>query len=282
MRPLTAIAALWLAGVTAAHAAPSPGQGDLFGTRALGMGRAFRSVASSNDAIFFNPAGVAYGQRYELDGAYGFSPGDRLSLFNASVVDSKTSRMAAGLSYSHLGGSGDAGEVSASLVHLALGMPLGDKALFGVGLKYLGFSRPVDTNSVTADVGLLLRPLEIFTLGLVAYNVIDVASDVAPFQVGGGVSIGSDSSFRVAFDVVADLEEVDDLVSLHAGAEYLLDYTFPIRLGFERKLQENRNYLTAGLGLLSARAGIEAAFSQNLRSGESSDRIFALTAKLFL
>jgi len=291
MRPAIAfaLAALALAtGRPAAAAAalpelPTPNAQDLSGTRALGMGDAFRAVASSNEAIYLNPAGMALSSKYEIDLAYAFDRGDSLSRFNGSIVDSKTTRLATGLAYTRLTGDGLHGELSGSIVNLAFGVPLADRIALGFGLKYLGFSGPDRTNAVTGDVGLLLRPVEWISLGAVAYNVIDVNSREAPFRAGGGIAIGSDTAFRLAFDTVADFADPDRTgLTFHAGGEYLFDGMMAIRAGFIRRDLEDRNFATAGLGFVSGAAAIEAAYVQSLESGQGPDRTFSFSLKFFI
>lgn len=272
-----------LIGATPAFAIDPPQPGDLFGARSLAMGNAFRAVGTSNETIFFNPAGVVATRRYEVLGQYGFAPGDRLGLWHASIVDSKTSNMGVGIGYSHLSG-GTVGETNGSLVHLSLGLPLANRVAVGAGFKYLGFNRPEDTNSITADVGLLLRPVPILSLGLVAYNVIDVASPMAPMRAGGGISLGDDSRFRLSADAVFALEDDDPFgTTYHVGGEYFFDGAMPIRLGAERREGEDRNFITTGLGLVSGVASLEAAFAQGVGGGGRSDeRIFSFSLRLFL
>lgn len=279
---LTALAVLLVS--TPALAFDSPQLGDLFGTRSLATGNAFRAVGTSNETIFFNPAGVVATRRYQVDGQYGFSPGERMSLWHASIVDSKTSNVGVGIGYTHLSGTGSLVESSGSLVNLSLGVPLASRVAVGAGFKYLGFSQPEDTNSITADVGLLVRPLPILSLGLVAYNVIDVASDLAPMRAGGGISIGDDSRFRLSFDAVFAVEDDDPLgTTYHVGGEYFFDRVLPIRLGAERREGEDRTFITTGLGLISPVAALEAAFAQGVGGGGRSDeRIFSFALKLFL
>ena len=273
---------------TALWAAPAlafdpPAAGDLFGTRSLATGNAFRAVGTSNDTLFFNPAGVVITRRYEIEGHYGFSPGDRLQLWHASVVDSKTTTVGAGIGYSHISGAGAPGDSSGSVVNLALGFPLSSRVAFGLGLKYLGFARPEETNSITADAGLLVRPLPGLSLGVVGYNLVDVASAQAPMRVGGGVSIGHDATFRFSADAVFALEESDPFGNTyHAGAEIFFDEVLPIRLGAERRDKEDRNFVTAGLGLVSEVAALDLSFAQGVGSGHSEERIFAFALKLFL
>lgn len=277
------ILAVFLLAASPARAYDPPTTGDLFGTRSLSMGNAFRSVASSNEALFLNPAGMGMGRRYEIDGTYGFSPGSRLRLLHASIVDSKTSGVGVGIGYTHLQGNGEVLDSSGSLVHLGFGIPLASRVAMGFTFKYLGFSAPEDTNSITADVGLLVRPVQALSIGLVTYNVIDVASGLAPFRAGGGISLGTDTFLRLAADVVFAMEEDDPLgTTYHAGGEILLDDSIPIRLGFERRAGENRNFVTGGIGLVSEVAGIEAAYAQGVGAGRFDERILSFTLKLFL
>ncbi|HEY0840553.1 MAG TPA: hypothetical protein VGD74_10245, partial [Vulgatibacter sp.] len=188
-----------------------------------------------------------------------------------------------GLAFTRLSGEGLHGELSGSIVNLGFGVPLAERVSLGVGLKYLGFSGPDRTNAVTGDVGLLLRPVEWFSIGAVAYNVLDVGSREAPLRAGGGVAIGTDTSFRLALDAVADFSDPDQTsMSYHAGGEYLFDGMMAIRAGFQRRELDDRNFATAGLGLVSGAAALEAAYVQGLTSGEGPDRVFSFTLKFFL
>ncbi len=262
---------------------PTPNAQDLSGTRALAMGDAFIAVGSSNEAIYFNLAGMAQAIKYEIDLSYAFDPGDSLSRFNGSIVDSKSTNLATGLAYTRLTGEGAQGDVSGSIVNLGFAVPLGPRVALGFGGKYLGFSHPEHTNAITADVGLLVRPVDFVTLGAAGYNLIDVDSPEAPRQVGAGVAVGSDTSFRLAFDTRFDFADEDATrFSYHAGGEYLFDGLMAIRAGFKRFPDENRNFVSGGVGFISQAAAIEAAYVQNLRSGEGGDRIFSFTLKFFL
>lgn len=266
----------------AVQSLPAPTAQDLSGTRAMAMGDAFRAVASSNEAIYFNLAGMAQAPKYELDLAYAFGSGNDLSRFNGSIVDAKTTTFATGLAYTRLSGEGIDGEASGSVVNLGFGVPLSERVAFGFGFKYLSFARPDRTSAITGDVGLLIQPLDFITLGASVYNVIDVASREAPLQAGLGVAFGSDSSFRVAADAVMDFSFADEVrPSYHAGAEYLFD-GLVLRAGFKRLDFEDRNYVSAGLGFVTTQAGLEAAYVQNLESKEGADRAFSFTLKFFL
>lgn len=278
--PLIA-SALMLAAPLAAHALPTPQAQDLSGPRALAMGDAFRAVATSNEAIFFNLGGMAQTRRYEVDLQYGFNNGRDLDVYNASIVDG-TSGMATGLAYSRLTGEGDSSTLDGHVVHLGFGLPVGQMVGLGFGFKYLNFDDPESTNAITGDLGLLIKPSPWLAFGGALYNVIDVHSPEAPRRAGVGAAVGSDHSFRVAGDAVFDLSGDDTDISYHLGGEYLLAGSFPLRAGFKRLTGENRNYASAGLGFVSHNVGLDFTWVQGLRQGESSDRLFAFTLKFFL
>src|SRR3954469_20044087 len=82
---------------------PTAGAASITGTRPQGMGDAFRAIASTNEAIFFNLAGMAQARKYERDASYPRDPGTHLTRFQASVVDAQTSRFATGVAYTRIG-----------------------------------------------------------------------------------------------------------------------------------------------------------------------------------
>lgn len=251
---------------------------DLSTTRSLALGDAFRAVATSNEALYFNLAGMAMAPRYEVDLAYARSTARDGDLYNVSIVDGLSTSTATGLAYSRMVADGRNGHV----VNLGFAWGLAGRASLGLGLKYLNFSDPEETNAVTGDVGLLLRPVDLLSVGIAAYNVIDVHSVDAPLRAAVGASLGTDTSWRLAADVVFDFAGDDAVASYHAGAEYLLAGAIPLRAGFKHLETTGANYLSAGLGFVGPSVGLEAAFVQNLGDGASGDRTFALTLKFFL
>lgn len=269
-------------GAVLARELPTPNaQQVLSGSRALGMGNAFRAVATTNEALYFNLAGLSQTSRYELDLQYGFDNGRDLQAYNGSIVDA-TTQVATGLAYTRLLSDGTGGEQSGGVVNLGFGIPIGEAVSIGIGAKYLGFSKPEDTNAITGDAGLLIRPTGWLSIGAAYYNFVNVFSREAPRSAGVGVAFGDDTWFRLAGDAAFDFSGEGTDVSYHAGGEYLLGGAFPVRAGFQRFADQDRNYVTAGLGFVSPRIGLDAAYLQNLEADESGDRLFSFTLKVFL
>jgi hypothetical protein len=290
--------AVLLVPLCAAARAPVPVRGapQISGARAEGMGNAFRAVATTNDAIYFNLAGMAQAKKYELDAAYAYDPGEALSRFNASITDSVTSKLATGISYTRLSAGGLDGDVAGNIVHLGFAVPLGSSAALGFGGKYLGLDQKAGsipatpkehTQSITADAGLLVRAGEWVKVGFAAYNLIDVASRQAPRQLGGGIAVGKETSFTVAADGLVDLSGQDTTGwSVHGGGEMLLADVVAVRAGVQHAELPSglpgRTYVSLGTGILTPQLGAELAFTQNATSGQSSDRVFMVGLKLFL
>lgn len=294
----TALAAVLLLPALAAARTSVPVRGatSSSGIRAEAMGNAFRAVASTNEAIFFNLAGMTQLQKYELDASYALDNGDGLSRFNASIVDSQTSRLATGLSYTRLSADGVDGDLSGNIVHLGFALPLGDAAALGFGGKYLDLEQRAgtlpgtpaeDTGAITADAGLLVRAGEWVRVALTGTNLIDVSSRQAPRQLGGGLSVGRETSFQVAVDGVIDLSDEDGTGwSVHGGGEVLLVDILALRAGVQHSEipvdLPGRTYLSAGAALLTTKIAVELAYVQDLGSGLGADRLFGLGLKLFL
>jgi hypothetical protein len=283
LRALALLAVLAAATTAAAAEPPTPRAGDVSRARAEAMGNAFRAVSTSNEALFFNLAGMAMARRYALDGAYALNPGSDLRQLSFSVVDSKTSPIAAGAAYTNLRGDGLDGRVKGSIANLGIAVPLGGFGALGFGGKYLSFDRPDPTTAVTADVGLLVRLAGSLTAGAAAYNVIDVGSAEAPFGAGAGLSYGDDTSWRLAGDVALDLSRKDRTpATLAVGGEYLVAGAVPLRVGFHRDVDASRTHVSAGLGFVTPTFGADFAFVQGLDPDVPSDRTFSFTLELFL
>lgn len=174
-------------------AAPAVAQ-DFVGARSLALGEAYRATATGNDAIYFNPAGLVVIPRYSPEIHYQLDlEADEQHQVDASVVDSKTSSLAAGLGYTF---DGREFTKRASLQHkatLALAYPVFDKLLaVGAGLKYVNVSDAVlgnYLNALSADVGVLSRLPGGVSLAAVGYNLIPIQSARAPLSAAFAANV---------------------------------------------------------------------------------------------
>lgn len=288
-KPLVALSVL-LVGLLVAQTAFA--QEFTRGARPTGMGQAYTGVAEGTSALYYNPGGVASRMMYQAEGLYEYTPSG--SVLNASIIDSKTNpEVAAGIGYSYFFGRGDHSGLSGHDIRLAIALPaLPERISIGVGGRYMIVKNEVPgddeqsielINGFTLDAGALFRVSDMVQIGVAGRNLLDLCekdalcSGVAPTTIAGGVSVGNNESFVLAFDGGADLTSDPDSVHpfFQGGAEYFAGGVVPIRLGYQRLQVDKRNMFTAGLGLRLKTAGIDAGFRMDL---SDSDYFFVNTA----
>jgi hypothetical protein len=210
---------------------------DLVTPRSLSMGNALRADATGALGPLINPAGMAMQKSYTIEVMYGFRPQDLGSELHLSVVDSVTSRIAAGLYYSYVHGDQKfwlpgVGPVEATRqgheTGLSLGLPLGDRFAVGLTAKYVNVSSaapnpaydPVlnpgapanftldsttsfaSADGFTMDAGLSLRLGDAFKVALVGYNLVPLRSVEAPLSMAIGLSYKVGTVLTLAVDTV--------------------------------------------------------------------------------
>jgi hypothetical protein len=242
---------LWLS-------APARAQFDFVGVRAMGMGEAQRASATGAEALMLNPAGMSLVKQYVIEAMYGVRIESVGHNANVSVVDSITSRVAAGLFYTYINESPKlsftwAGgfERNATLTRsghaagLALSIPLGDHFILGATAKYLHLDTtaplPPNTvpasltldqvNGVTFDVGIMLRLGERFTIGVVGQNLWDHGSRESPLSLGVGLSVMAIPTLSINFDTLIDFTGYQNYKLDMATGKVTLDQKTTARLG---------------------------------------------------
>lgn len=215
----------------AALTAEARAQADLLGPRPVGMGEAMRATASGSAALLLNPSAMSLNRQYIIDAHYGFRVEDRGHNLMASITDSVTSRVAAGLYYAFInsgpvngfpwaGGfvSSARGKRQGHVTGLALSMGFGGKFNIGLTTKYLNFKTtyplPKGTvpssvsfdsvNGVTFDVGLTGRIADKFNIALVAQNLWDHKSPETPTTLGVGLAVTPIPALSINFDTAVN------------------------------------------------------------------------------
>jgi hypothetical protein len=280
------------ASVASAADLPAPGGvPDVVGPRALALSAGI-GLASGNDGLILNPAAIAVRKRYSLEtGGFVDRRGDQTvaELVGASVVDSLTGPVAAGMSFQRAFDGGFQG----NLVHLALAGPIADGLYLGATAKWLslnevqplagGVSRTNAVSAATADAGLFWQVGEYLSLGAAGYNLVPISnSRVAPRGYGAGLTIGSDRVAQVTADWRADLDRADKTTNRYGvGAEVLLGDLVPLRAGWARDETIGASWWSIGAGLVT-RGGvaIDVGYRQDLDA--ASARTIAAALKLYM
>lgn len=161
---------------------------DFVGTRALSLGESYRAIATGNDAIYLNPAGISLIPRYSSELHYNQNLEKEDHQFDVSVVDSRTSPLAAGLAYTFQGREGTRRQTRQHTATLALALPVFPRLFsVGVGLKYVNISDAVVgnyLNALSADVGGILQLPFGLSVAAVGYNLVPIRSTDVPLSAG--------------------------------------------------------------------------------------------------
>ncbi len=204
-------------------------QSDVVGARAIGQGEAARATPTGAEGPLLNPAGMSLSRQYVIEANYGFNVEQLGHQAHVSVVDSVTSRVAAGLFYDFIyaqpklgfdwaGGRVESTQLTRTghVAGLSLSIPLGDKFIIGATAKYLHLDTTaplpagtvpqnitLDTvNGITFDVGLLVRLGEKFRIAAIGYNLWDHGSRESPLSLGMAIAVTPVPQLNINFDAV--------------------------------------------------------------------------------
>ena len=254
--------------VAASSLASSARAQDFVGARALGMGEAYRAIATGNDAIYFNPAGLPLLKRYSIEGQYVLNLVEENHQADVSVVDSKTNDLAVGLAYTFQGSELTKRPTLEHTATLGVGYPIFPRMwLIGAGFKYKNVSDAIAgnyLNAVSADLGTMLQIPGGINFAAVGYNLIpirSVESAHVPISAGFGLSwdLGPASTLIFGGDAVlgpqqtaAGIPDSSGLGSLRGAltgltlsCDWLID--FETLEGSKSKFSGGLEYLVAEL-----------------------------------
>ncbi|NOK22831.1 hypothetical protein [Corallococcus carmarthensis] len=284
LRAIVAVLSLTLSVVPFAARAATPERADelrnIANARALGMGSAFRATGMGADALLGNPAAMALFPAYRIEGTGVVDPRNKEGYLGVSLADSSSGRLAMGVDYHWLSLGRGGGRTTANLSTLGAALPLGQSLLIGLSGHYLrlnGQSR--FANSITMDAGLLLRMSEQLMLGVSGHNLIDTENvELTRYFSAHAAYVGP--AMVVAFDMRGDFETRDSTVlTYNAGAEYILDQTIPVRVGYTYDGFQEISRVTVGAGFMSpGGGGVDLAYQHDL--GGLNGRVLALTLRL--
>ncbi len=270
---------------------PAAATQDIMGSRSLAMGGSLRATPSGNNAVLLNPAGMSLTAAYQIGAFYQYRGADEAGHLNVSVVDSITSRLAAGLFYSFMHasprrtvptGGGHIFALDESIdghnAGLSLSYPIGNVFYFGLTSRYVSHAieQPEGTpeafleetvTGVTMDVGGILR-LSSFNIAVVGYNLVPLEGDRFPQLLGLGASYTFGTSFLAEFDTVLDFTSAEEVKpSYHFGAELFMAKAYALRAGMMHDTLREATYVTGGFGLVSKAVAVDFGLRQMVDGG---------------
>jgi hypothetical protein len=288
-RSILALLAVFLASGASAQSSgdeplpPPGGVPDIAGARTLALSAGV-GLAAGNDGMYVNPAAIAARRRYSIEaGGYLDRRGAEnvAQLFGASVVDSITAPLTAGVSYLRAQG----GLFQGNLVHGALAGAIVERLYVGASVKWLSLRGAERVGAATADAGLFWQVANYLSVGAAGYNLIPIGHEaIAPMGFGAGLALGSDQVFQLTGDWRVDLDRGADgsLNRWGAGAELLLGRLVPVRAGWSYdEALDDHHWWSVGVGLVTRNGvAIDVGYRQALDAEDA--RSIAASIKLFL
>ena len=259
------------------------------GARPAGMGDAYSAVATGNEAIYYNPAGMSSQvNRYNLDVGWEYNPTSGQNVWNASILDGSTNPpLGAGVAFSYfLGNTVHPRQWQRGYrIDLALSYPAGTKkVLWGIDIKYVNedignvYSA---INVATFDTGLLYVISKYFRMSSVGRNLTGTGRKELPYQTVVGMSAGKDNSFSFDFDFTVSYLHLDDIdFTYNAGTEVFLGKYVGVRAGYLYEGVNYQQYASVGLNFVVENFGADFALKQSTTHG--SDRSIFIVLKFFL
>jgi len=244
------------------------------GSRVQAFSGAFTGLADDANAIFFNPAGIAFHRRLSSDISFWRTDDGKLGGASVMYINPSTaSQTMAGIGWTGIGlSSATANERAGAFVIPTLYSPVRNLPL-GLGLKVV-----YDQNSSgdlkwrgTLDAGTILAIGESFRVGAVARNILKTRLDAFQSSFAAGASWTAGSIFAVVVD--GDAVSMDQVkngdANYSAGAE-LQPFMFAIFRGGVR-LTPDTTYYSMGVELKqSLGSGIAVGYwfpSENFHHG---------------
>jgi|GEM_PF-5367948 len=253
---------------------------------ALSMGGAFRGLADSAQSVLYNPAGMKQvEQNLSTTANYTYISSNSGHQYDISAVDTATSEaLAYGVGYyqSYPNVLG----VEAKNRSLLLSMAYGKEKFF-LGASAKGYLVSVDhptiegPRGIDADVGLLFKPIDMISIGVVGYNLILGRSiEEYPLKLAGGLALQLIPQAVLSFDMVKNFNTpaAKDL-NFYFGGRYLIQDKVYISGGFAMDQVLENNYYTAGLGVKAKQAEVFLTFSQTI---DVPSEIYALGLSYFM
>lgn len=254
----------------------SPGLDDLMHARNVAMGGAYRSLGYGAESVGGNPAAIAMFKRYQVELAGSWDPVSNFLFGSTAIADSASSDLATGLTY-HVVTMGD-GETrrTAHINTLALAFAFGSYVSIGIAARNHIITGYNDTNSITMNAGIVVRPWEWLSLSVSGHNLIDNFNPDIQRFFSLAVSSMIARIFTPTVELKADFNQPVPRFTIGTGAEFLLADNFPLRAGYSYDGPRDVHAISFGLGFFMEGSGVDLAYKHEING---PGRILALTIK---
>ncbi len=254
-------------------------------SRGLALGTGARASALSTSALAYNPAALALGRLYHIEGLVDYIPQAHAVALGGAVVDSSTSKIGAGIGLrGFLSGSEGLGGIDG---RLGLAVPFSDAVSLGLSGRYINLTnttvvpgKSVTTKVVhgfTMDASFRVQPVQMLQFSLATLNFVDLGSAYAPLYLVPSVAFALGQLVSVGADVLIDTTSYKKLTyTAGGGIELLAANTIPLRIGYAADLERSIQSLSAGIGYTDKTVGFDLSLQQQVSGGDATRVIGAL------
>ncbi len=238
--------------------------------RSFSAGGAYRALALGNDAIFVNAAAMEQQKSYTVEGGLGWFKKRDDYYINVSIVDTKTSTLGAGISYTYLEDQKElTGGRKGHRIDLALSYPLSTTMFIGGSIKYFDvkLTNAGTVDAASADLSLFYLIAPQVTGSIIGYNLINSGSKSMPLSMATAIAYRWPQICNFTFDWL-----IDYATYKHTSFEYMtgVEYyqnNFVIRGGYnfgQQRDTQNRNLhsISLGIGWNGPKIGIDFGYRQ--------------------
>jgi hypothetical protein len=254
---------------------------DLQGIRALGVSAATATVIGT-EGIFSNPGAIGVRQQFSaetmvlVDRRGSDNVGEWLV---GSAVDGMTSApVAASFGFVLQRQQPQNG----NSFYFGMATPMADKLNVGVQVKYLNWYGAERVQVATLDAGFHWEFGDLVTLAGAGFNLLPTGHPtVLPRGMAGGLSIGSDTGFRVSGDWRGTFDAQGKILNRYAvGAEALFANMFSLRAGWMLDGLLDTSWGSVGLGIATP-DGLALLVSGRQSLADKNAREFGVSLKIF-
>jgi hypothetical protein len=267
------------------------------GAEGTALGGAISGFPNRGDFIYANPALPAFEEKYSLGFAYG-TAGDQLK---AQIIDTKSSKLGGGVSFSQRkvenvesfedAALGNFNRVEHSAV-VSLMTKVSDSVAVGVSAhhRYLRASGLPSNAYWSGDLGIAVKLDPEWTLGLAGLDLIadDYGYSYRTLNVGVSGRVADGLTVTGQLDFVRNPEGSEDTgfvvaepkPSFGIGAEYLVRPEFRLRASYKALPSWEQNYLGAGFGYRKDSFGIDYGFRLSTKNSKGQYHTISLSVDI--
>jgi hypothetical protein len=253
------------------------------GPLSLSVAGAFRAAAANNEALLLNPAAMALPRRYQFALVYGLEQSHRIQQVATSVIDSRTSELAVGMSYAR-GFSSPFG-VGGKLDRWALGFAWALNEKLALGMESVYFYGPLALTGekqhiANSTLGSLWRVGDHLRFAIVYHHIVPKFVDLMPPQLAFGSAVVF-PLFKVMADSIWHLRvRHRDNVDVQIGGEVFLWQLLSLRTGYAyasgQSRPSERHHWHAGLGVVRPEGAIQMGVATGLAPWRFRDMLMSM------